>query len=43
MTQENYDACQSRKTLLLVEGAEHGESFLVDRSGCEKVMADFLK
>ena len=43
MTQENYDACQSRKTLLLVEGADHGESFLVDRSACERAMAEFLQ
>ena len=43
MTQENYDACQSRKALLLVEGADHGESFLVDRAACERAMAEFLK
>lgn len=43
MTRENYEACQSKKTLLLVEGAEHGESFLVDRAACEKAMTDFLR
>jgi len=43
MTQENYDACQSRKTLLLVDEADHGASFLVDRAACEKAIADFLK
>lgn len=43
MSRENYDACQSKKTLLLVEGAEHGESFLVDRAACEKALAEFLR
>lgn len=43
MTRENYDACQSEKTLLLVEEADHGESFLVDRAACEKAMRAFLK
>ncbi len=43
MTQENYDACQSEKTLVLVEEADHGESFLVDRTACEQAIAEFLK
>ena len=43
MTRKNYDACQSEKTLLLVEKADHGESFLVDRVACETAMAAFLK
>ena len=43
MTKKNYDACQSEKTLLLVEEADHGESFLVDRAACEAAMVAFLQ
>lgn len=43
MTEENYAACASPKTLVLVEGAEHGESFLIDRPRCEKALREFLK
>lgn len=43
MTKENYDACRGEKHLVLVEGAEHGESFLVDRAACEKAITDFLR
>ncbi len=42
MTQENYDACRSEKHLLLVEGAAHGESFLLDRPACEAALTEFL-
>ena len=31
MTRRSFDACGGDKTLLLVEGADHGVSFLVDR------------
>lgn len=43
MTRENYDACRSEKHLVLVDGAEHGESFLVDRTACVKAMTEFLR
>jgi len=43
MTRENYDACRSEKHLVLVDNAEHGESFLVDRVACEKAITDFLR
>ena len=43
MTQENYDACRSKKKLVLVDEADHGESFLVDQAACEQAIADFLK
>lgn len=42
MTEENYRACASRKKLVLVEGAEHGESFLIDREACENALREFL-
>ena len=31
MTMENYAACQGQKRLLIVPGAGHGLSYLVDR------------
>lgn len=33
MTQQGYDACVGDKELFLVEGADHGVSFLTDREG----------
>lgn len=33
MTQQGFDACTAPKELFLVEGADHGVSFLVDREG----------
>ena len=38
MTQRSYDACVSDKTLLYVDGAGHGESFLIDRPACEQAL-----
>ena len=43
MTRRGYDACTSKKTLLLVEGAEHGVSFLVDRARYTHLVTEFLK
>lgn len=43
MTQRSYDACVSDKTLLYVEGAGHGESFLVDRPACEQALREFFE
>ena len=42
MTQRSYEACASEKTLLYVEGAGHGESFLVDRPACERALREFF-
>lgn len=43
MTQQGYDACTGKKDLLLVEGAEHGVSFLVDREGYTEKVLSFLR
>ena len=42
MTKEGYAACTSAKQLLLVEGADHGISFLVDKDRYTKMVIDFL-
>lgn len=42
MTVENYNACTSPKRLLLVEGADHGMSFLADRETYVKTAAEFF-
>lgn len=41
MTMENYEACRAPKKLLIVEGANHGLSYLVDRDSYEKAVLDF--
>lgn len=42
MSQQGYDACRSDKELLLVEGADHGISFLVDRPRYTEAVLGFL-
>lgn len=42
MTREAYDACASEKHLLLVEGAGHGASFMVDQAACQAALESFL-
>lgn len=42
MTQRGYDACTGKKQVLLVEGADHGVSFLVDRPRYTRMVTDFL-
>jgi len=42
MTKLGYDACAGQKALLLVEGADHGVSFLVDKPRYTKMVAAFL-
>jgi len=42
MTKRNYDACKSDKTLLLVEGATHGMSYLAERERVEAAYIEFL-
>ena len=41
MTYENYKACNSPKKLLIVPGAEHALSYMVDREQYEKVTLEF--
>ena len=41
MTLQNYDACAAPKRLLLVEGANHGMSYLVARQRYEAAVKDF--
>ena len=42
MSQAAYDAAHCPKTLLLVPGAEHGRSFLVDRERYLSMVDNFL-
>ena len=41
MTEENYAACVARKQMLLVPGAGHGLSYLVDQEGYENAIRGF--
>lgn len=43
MTRRSYAACNSKKSLLLVDGADHGVSFLLDRPRYTQMVKDFLK
>lgn len=43
MTYENYLACNSEKELLIVPGAGHGRSYLVDKAKYEKTLLAFWK
>lgn len=43
MTYENYKACTAPKRLLVVPGAEHGMSYLIDKEAYEKAAKDFWK
>lgn len=42
MTEESYAACTGKKALLLVEGAGHGVSFLVDHQRYSRMVEAFL-
>ena len=41
MTYENYKACAAPKRLLIVPGAEHAMSYLLDKEGYETQVKDF--
>lgn len=41
MTYENYKACASPKQLLVIPGAEHGASYLIDTERYEKAILEF--
>lgn len=42
MSQQGYDACSGEKELLIVDGADHGVSFLVDRPRYTEAVLRFL-
>ena len=42
-TYENYLSCNSKKDMLIVPGAGHGRSYLVDNEKYEKTVLDFWK
>lgn len=42
MSQAAYDACASQKQLVLVDGAGHGYSYLVDRPRVQAAIAEFI-
>lgn len=41
MTKENYEACKAPKKLLIVEGANHGMSYLQDQQRYEEIVQEF--
>lgn len=43
MTIANYNACASEKKMIIVPGAGHGESYVLDRPGCEKALREFFE
>lgn len=43
MSEQNYEACQSEKELVLVDGATHGLSFVTDPDRCKAAMDRFLQ
>lgn len=43
MTRQGYEACAEPKELLLVEGADHGLSFLTDQARYTGTVSNFLK
>ena len=43
LAEEIYKACRSEKKLLIVPGAGHGMSYLVDKDLYEKTVKDFIK
>jgi hypothetical protein len=42
MTRQGYDICNGEKEILLVENADHGVSFLVDKDRYTKMVIAFL-
>ena len=42
MTRQGYEACSSAKQLLLVEGADHGVSFLIAKDRYTEIINEFL-
>ena len=42
MTKQAYDACASEKTLLLIEGADHGKSYVKEPARVQQALRQFL-
>ncbi len=42
MALDLYNACSAEKDLLIVEGAKHAQSYLVNKDLCEKTIIDFM-
>lgn len=42
MSEKNFEACASEKQLLIVEGADHAESYYVDTKGYENAVSTFI-
>ena len=42
MTAENYAAAMGEKRTVIVEGADHGFSYVEDRERCRKEVLDFI-
>ena len=43
MSEENYRACQGEKSLYLVPGAGHAQSYATDTPGCQERIGAFLR
>lgn len=43
MVYDLYNACHAEKDLLIVEGAKHAESFIVNQELCEKTIIEFMR
>lgn len=42
MSKQTYNACHSKKQLILVDGASHGTSYLTDQPRCQRAIQEFL-
>ena len=43
MSHDGYSACNGKKKLLIVDGADHGVSFIKDREGYTNAVVSFLE
>jgi len=43
MTVRNFEACKAEKTMILVDGAGHGGSYLADLPRCQRALKKFLE
>ena len=43
MSRQGYDACKGEKELVIIEGADHGVSFLIDPDRYGKALIRFIK
>lgn len=42
MSKQNYEACIAEKELVIVKGAKHGMSYLVDTETCQRKIVEFI-